>query len=67
MPAANGRPHVADQGAAVTAAARSALTDDSPLHDARGLTSGGSQARILLDGQVYTLRITRQGKLILTK
>jgi hemin uptake protein HemP len=24
-------------------------------------------ARILLDGQVYTLRITRAGKLILTK
>ena len=24
-------------------------------------------ARIVLDGQIYTLRITRQGKLILTK
>ena len=43
------------------------LTDDAPLHEARGLTSGGSLARIRLDGQVYTLRITRQGKLILTK
>ncbi|MGY6411283.1 MAG: hemin uptake protein HemP [Alkalilacustris sp.] len=38
-----------------------------PLHEARGLTAGGAQARILLDGQVYTLRITRLGKLILTK
>ena len=38
-----------------------------PLHDARVLTRGGVQARILLDGQVYALRITRAGKLILTK
>ena len=38
-----------------------------PLHDARVLTQGGVQARILLDGQVYALRITRAGKLILTK
>lgn len=38
-----------------------------PLHDARDLTGGGAMANILLDGQVYTLRITRAGKLILTK
>jgi hemin uptake protein HemP len=38
-----------------------------PLHLARDLTAGGAQARIDLDGQVYSLRITRQGKLILTK
>jgi len=38
-----------------------------PLHDARHLTQGGALARIDLDGQVYTLRITRAGKLILTK
>ncbi|MES2550906.1 MAG: hemin uptake protein HemP, partial [Pseudomonadota bacterium] len=31
------------------------------------LTEGGSLARIVLDGQVYSLRITRAGKLILTK
>ena len=43
------------------------LQDDTPLHDARARTDGGAQARIHLDGQVYTLRITRQGKLILTK
>lgn len=39
----------------------------APLHDARVLTRGGVQARIVLDGQVYALRITRAGKLILTK
>ncbi|WP_332844279.1 hemin uptake protein HemP [Pseudosulfitobacter koreensis] len=38
-----------------------------PAHDARRLTEGADQARIVLDGQVYTLRITRAGKLILTK
>ena len=38
-----------------------------PTHDALTLTGGGDTARILLDGQAYTLRITRQGKLILTK
>ena len=38
-----------------------------PLHDARALTEGGGQAMISLDGQIYTLRITRAGKLILTK
>ena len=48
-------------------AAHPLVQDDAPLHDARALTAGGPQARILLDGQVYTLRITRQGKLILTK
>lgn len=38
-----------------------------PEHDARILTGGGAEARIHLDGQTYVLRITRQGKLILTK
>ena len=38
-----------------------------PEHDARALTGGGVEARIHLDGQTYVLRITRQGKLILTK
>ena len=35
--------------------------------DARELMAGASVVRIRLDAQVYTLRITRQGKLILTK
>ena len=38
-----------------------------PCHDARVLTEGGNSARILLGDQVYALRITRAGKLILTK
>lgn len=42
-------------------------SESAPLHDARALTKGGVQARIALDGQVYALRITRAGKLILTK
>lgn len=41
--------------------------DATPVHEARVLTEGGSLARLVLDGQVYTLRITRSGKLILTK
>ena len=36
-------------------------------YDARDLLRDGSQASIVLDGQVYFLRITRAGKLILTK
>ncbi|MFP7674451.1 hemin uptake protein HemP [Marivita sp. S0852] len=37
------------------------------VHDARALIPDGVQAKIVLDAQVYTLRITRAGKLILTK
>jgi len=42
-------------------------TDVFPTYHAEDLTSGGIQARILLNGQIYSLRITRAGKLILTK
>lgn len=38
-----------------------------PLYDAVDLTKGGNQANIVLDEKIYTLRITRAGKLILTK
>ncbi|WP_134679692.1 hemin uptake protein HemP [Paracoccus ravus] len=38
-----------------------------PQHDAEALTNGGNQALIVLGDQVYNLRITRAGKLILTK
>ncbi|WP_322890341.1 MULTISPECIES: hemin uptake protein HemP [unclassified Yoonia] len=38
-----------------------------PAHDASNLTEGGNQALIVLGDQTYTLRITRAGKLILTK
>jgi len=45
----------------------SRLAGPVPCHDAYGLTAGGPLAQIDLDGQVYILRITRSGKLILTK
>jgi hemin uptake protein HemP len=38
-----------------------------PCHDAFILTAGGPVAQIDLNGQIYCLRITRAGKLILTK
>lgn len=38
-----------------------------PVHDARDLVGLSGLATILLDGQAYTLRVTRAGKLILTK
>lgn len=43
------------------------LLERLPQHDATHLTRGGNQALIVLDEQVYQLRITRAGKLILTK
>ncbi|MGP6089593.1 hemin uptake protein HemP [Antarctobacter jejuensis] len=38
-----------------------------PQYQAQDLTQGGQLARIRLDDQMYILRITRAGKLILTK
>jgi hemin uptake protein HemP len=38
-----------------------------PVHDARQLTGAEGTAFIVLDDKTYTLRITRAGKLILTK
>lgn len=35
--------------------------------DARALTGPDGLARVRLDDQIYSLRITRQGKLLLTK
>ncbi len=43
------------------------IHDTTPSHDAMLLTGGGPLARITLNGQIYALRITRAGKLILTK
>jgi|TARA_R110002073_G_scaffold22414_4_gene77399 hemin uptake protein HemP len=40
---------------------------DLPRVSARDLMQGGTQAQIELDGKIYDLRITRAGKLILTK
>ncbi|MEQ9259109.1 MAG: hemin uptake protein HemP [Roseovarius sp.] len=42
-------------------------TDAQACYDARDLIGAGQTAAIRLDGKVYTLRITRAGKLILTK
>ena len=41
--------------------------DPVPTHDAVQLTEGGILARIKLGDKIYVLRITRAGKLILTK
>ena len=41
--------------------------DRLPVYDAADLTKGGDLAKIKLEDQLYTLRITRAGKLILTK
>ena len=43
------------------------MQTDLPAYDAKVMTQGCSQAQIILDDQVYILRITRAGKLILTK
>ena len=39
----------------------------TPVHFAEDLTAGNNLAHIVLGNQTYTLRITRAGKLILTK
>ncbi|AFO86822.1 Hemin uptake protein [Phaeobacter inhibens] len=52
-----------DHAATTTTAA----TEVFPTYHAEELARGGNQARILLNGQIYSLRITRAGKLILTK
>ena len=38
-----------------------------PYYNAKALLGRGAEARIMLDDKLYTLRITRAGKLILTK
>ncbi|WP_136441039.1 hemin uptake protein HemP [Pacificoceanicola onchidii] len=43
------------------------ISEETQTHNARALIPDGVKAEIDLDGQVYTLRITRAGKLILTK
>ena len=43
------------------------FTNARPAHEADRLCAGGNLANIVHNGQIYTLRITRQGKLILTK
>jgi hemin uptake protein HemP len=60
------------EGVSAGIAEAAARTDYGPpadpvRHDARALTGGGAVAVIQLEGQSCTLRITRAGKLILTK
>jgi len=45
----------------------SETTEIPVTHDAHDLIPDGTKAQIVLDGQTYILRITRAGKLILTK
>lgn len=54
-------------GGKAPAAGADARPGAPPMHDAETLMQGKGQTRIVLGDQVYTLRITRQGKLILTK
>lgn len=42
-------------------------TNTLPHYDAMDLTRGGDLAEITLHDQVYRLRVTKAGKLILTK
>ncbi len=44
-----------------------AMSQALPVHEATELTKGGNLALIRHNDQLYTLRITRAGKLILTK
>ncbi|WP_118134097.1 hemin uptake protein HemP [Oceanicella sp. SM1341] len=60
-PSADARASAEAQAAALQ------LLDTAPRHEVRELTAGGTEAVIMLDGKSYLLRITRQGKLILTK
>ena len=55
------------QGCAEKRTSDAEAVENVPRHDARTLMQGGTRAELVLDGQTYTLRITRQGKLILTK
>lgn len=44
-----------------------AATKVTPVYDASELLGNGSVAKIKLDDKIYTLRLTRQNKLILNK
>lgn len=50
-----------------TASAQPRATEALPTYDAKALTQDGTLAQIVLNQQIYVLRITRAGKLILTK
>jgi hemin uptake protein HemP len=48
-------------------AGQTVLRPSQPVFDARDLTGTEGTAFIVLDDKTYTLRITKAGKLILTK
>ncbi|PRY93810.1 hemin uptake protein HemP [Hasllibacter halocynthiae] len=52
---------------AMSDAPRTSEVAGVPIHRAEHLLLGRGEARIVLGEQVYTLRLTRAGKLILTK
>ena len=58
---------IASTPARAEAVDQSPAGQSTPVYSARALTEGGNLAYIDLDGHTYTLRITRAGKLILTK
>ncbi len=45
----------------------SPVANELPTYDSRKLLGNGILGRLVLDDQLYFLRITRAGKLILTK
>ena len=51
----------------VTPLRAAAVAAELPTYDAQDLIQTGTQAQIILGDQTYVLRITRAGKLILTK
>jgi len=50
-----------------TASSGSRSTDPAPVLRSEDLFRGGPEVRVVHAGHEYRLRITRQGKLILTK
>jgi hemin uptake protein HemP len=64
---ANGIVQPGAPGTPPDARVRGRCERDPPVYRAEALTMGTGTARIELDGQLYTMRITRQRKLILNK
>jgi hemin uptake protein HemP len=57
-----------DRGMEVTASApQIGVHSQTPQIDSRALMSGGRKLLIDHEGEIYTLQVTRQGKLLLTK
>lgn len=42
-------------------------TDQMPIHNVEGLLGADGRAGLMLNGVLYILRVTKSGKLILTK